>query len=320
MTSEPKAKSVDTRASLFGKLPSVLDYVRVNHDTREALALDQWMQAAFQHLAERGTPWPDRGYRFVMRPKACTSSLVGVIAPSRDRAGRKYPLAIFAPLPQPMNAASHAATSLGAQRFFDQADQLLATLAKATASECAALLAQLIVPTESDIEVAQGELDAHMGSTSLSTFLATLQSPLNDAPELARSIIESMTALVDRGQDGRLTLDLPARSGFDVAVWVAMLESATSSPNSARSYFWNHSEPSRRMLFGAGSPSPMVPLWLASPHLRSEKLQVLLQTATRLATPATDSPAADSPAADGGPPDDLTLRDLSRAVRSAAAG
>ena len=86
-------------ASLFGKLPTVLDYVRVDHSFPAAIALDEWLSRAIQELTLASLAWPQARYRFLFAPPAVDHVIVGAIAASRDRAGRKFPLSIFAPVP-----------------------------------------------------------------------------------------------------------------------------------------------------------------------------------------------------------------------------
>ncbi|HEX5658524.1 MAG TPA: type VI secretion system-associated protein TagF, partial [Polyangiales bacterium] len=72
-----------TRATLFGKLPSALDFIRINHTTEASLAFDEWLQGASQQLAQRNAAWPgvETSFVFVAR----TAALVGLLMPSRDR-------------------------------------------------------------------------------------------------------------------------------------------------------------------------------------------------------------------------------------------
>ena len=107
--------------SLFGKLPQKRDFVRICHDSPEALALDRWLAGALGDLAEHALGF-DESLRFVFAQP--DRKLVGVLRPSRDRAGRRYPVAIFTALAGSDIPGGVAEIPVALSSFFAAAEQL----------------------------------------------------------------------------------------------------------------------------------------------------------------------------------------------------
>lgn len=97
----------------FGKTPGVGDFVRVNLPAEISAALDQQFSdamdlgrrrhgAGWSTLFASAPPW-----RFAVRPPRWKGPLAaGVVAPSRDRVGRVYPLVAAAALPYGVDVAT----------------------------------------------------------------------------------------------------------------------------------------------------------------------------------------------------------------------
>ena len=114
--------ALDAPAGFFGKLPARGDFLRVGLPRSFTDPLDDWLQGA---LAASRARFDDRwGAVWEAAPAWCfalpagtlgPSSAIGVILPSRDRVGRRFPLvfARLAPLSDPeaasfLSAAAHA--------------------------------------------------------------------------------------------------------------------------------------------------------------------------------------------------------------------
>jgi type VI secretion system protein ImpM len=72
---------------LFGKLPATGDFVSRGLPDAFRSRWDDWVT---RHLALRPEPWPVGGLRF----RLCSgeSAAAGIVLPSRDRVGRRFPL------------------------------------------------------------------------------------------------------------------------------------------------------------------------------------------------------------------------------------
>jgi type VI secretion system protein ImpM len=90
---------------VFGKMPSVGDFFRVNTPPGFVQVWDDWLQRGLLQGAESlGDRW-DAYYmsapiwRFCLsRGLAGSNKLIGVLMPSVDRVGRRFPLTLMAPL------------------------------------------------------------------------------------------------------------------------------------------------------------------------------------------------------------------------------
>lgn len=89
----------------FGKIPSVGDFFRVNAPPGFVSAWDEWLQRCLVSGAHAyGADW-DALYmsvpiwRFCLSPGlAGSQSMIGVVMPSVDRVGRRFPLTLMVPM------------------------------------------------------------------------------------------------------------------------------------------------------------------------------------------------------------------------------
>ncbi|MGF1527986.1 MAG: type VI secretion system-associated protein TagF [Candidatus Competibacterales bacterium] len=126
---------MSSRAGFYGKLPSRGDFVARGLPRDFTNAFDAWLQEALTHSRrqlgdERWTELFQNAplWRFALSPRLCgRHSVVGVMMPSVDRVGRRFPLVIGLTLDQPFDLTE----LVGANgSWFDRAEQLaLTTLA-----------------------------------------------------------------------------------------------------------------------------------------------------------------------------------------------
>lgn len=100
----------------FGKIPSIADFLQFGLPVDFVQAWDGWLQAGIVAAQTRlGEAWPDRYnsapiWRFSLPPgMAGSAAMLGVLMPSVDRVGRRFPLTVAVPLPA---GASHVAAQL----------------------------------------------------------------------------------------------------------------------------------------------------------------------------------------------------------------
>lgn len=90
----------DSRPFFFGKLPDHDDFVRHNASGPDCRVLDQWLQEGlFQAARHFSSDWADvyRGaspYQFCLQADAAELMLVGIVWPSHDKSGRKFPFVV----------------------------------------------------------------------------------------------------------------------------------------------------------------------------------------------------------------------------------
>jgi type VI secretion system ImpM family protein len=232
MKLRPLRSSAPT-AALFGKLPCALDFVRVNHDSAESIALDRWFSAALQRLMARNRAWPYGQLTFAFAVDA-QHSVVGVAANSRDRAGRRFPVAVYARVPRPTKVpCGTAALLLASAGFIEGARALLALSAELSPATVPLRLRRLRAPQSGEVEAASEQLAKDLATCSLGAFAGPLFAAA-PAPELcARSALEQVRRRRSHVGNPIECFDFPVKSVRDVAVWAYWLERAHGRPSAA---------------------------------------------------------------------------------------
>jgi type VI secretion system ImpM family protein len=287
------------RATLFGKLPAALDYVRVNHDSTAAVAFDGWLQSALQFLAGRDTSWPAKKLRFAYRSVARADPLVGVVAPSRDRAGRRFPIALFATAPA-MRTADDGALALASERFLSDVERTLDELAGLSLPEVTAAIERVACLEPTEVADAVTTLEALLAGPAQA--LLDLLPHTTEATPYAR-VEAAVRAVRELAPYRHLVWDLPARCAQDRARWLALHRRA-AAPDAVISWFWSEGDSEPRLLLVTGAVPPALPFWAASPSTRHERL---LSLRTNVAA------HADSSCEEGGP-SCCTLQDLAQTL------
>ncbi len=128
---------------LYGKLPAHGDFVRRHLPDSFVLPWDEWLQQGilaardaladgFESTWDAAPPWRFRLPAFACGPDA----LAGVLVPSQDQVGRRFPLTLALPLapddPPPAETwyAEIEATGCAARDAVEPADAVLALLAR----------------------------------------------------------------------------------------------------------------------------------------------------------------------------------------------
>jgi type VI secretion system ImpM family protein len=266
--------SVDTAqrtlaASLFGKIPGALDFVRTQPASRTAVALDAWLQASNQALASAALGWPRQRVRFLFAPLDTPGMLLGTLAPSRDRAGRKFPIAVFRELEHPAQpVATKQLTS--ARMFFAHLELTLDRLATASKEEARALVAALSEAMEEDDD-ADPQSPPQLDDIARAAFAARV---LGAEPRILQDAVRELRDRLAPRSTARSTqtVDLPVHSESDVCTWLQLLERAGDCP---LSLLWIDQGLDSRLLASVGTPSERALSWLTQPQARSPALFLL---------------------------------------------
>lgn len=276
MDDQASAQPQGEIASLFGKLPTVLDYVRIHHDSPAAIALDEWLSRALQDLTVAGQTFSSARYRFLFAPHGCAHALLGVLAPSKDRAGRKFPLSVFTRLSVRSIARSFASAPRAASAFFAAADNLLDGAATLSRDEAVEQLARLPTPNAQAFD-SEGEALRHeLAGRSFAAFSDSLFAGQPSFAEAALSRAVSTVAQVRMAPAERVNvLDCPVNDEQDVLAWLALTQGTLSWSHQVPSLFWTTRNEPGRLLIALGAPPPALPLWLADKKKKSERLIAL---------------------------------------------
>lgn len=152
----------------YGKIPAHGDFVRSRADVSFVATWDAWLQDSLAaSRAELAAHW-EQAYqnapiwRFCFGPKICgPHPMIGVMMPSQDRVGRRFPLTVFHPVPHCV-----APTALDMEPFMTKLEDiaLLTLTEQSDKSQLSARLDTLALP---DLPVTDG---AKQMSYWLSTF------------------------------------------------------------------------------------------------------------------------------------------------------
>ncbi|HEY6881989.1 MAG TPA: type VI secretion system-associated protein TagF, partial [Polyangiales bacterium] len=246
-------------ASLYGKLPRELDYQRINLHSQSALALDAWLQASNQALAAANAEWPHSRLRFLLTFQE--RSLVGALAPSRDRAGRKFPLAVFREHVIPLQGEL---ALLSALTFLDKLDAALDELMTASKDQARDILAQ-VAPLGS-AQAAAGTLHTWLRETRATEFARVLGP--GKEPEL-RPTLRDLRQRTQIAGNAAPTFDLPLTREEDVLAWLALTATGSARPSA----LWSSQAEPPRLLLRFAAPSDRTLLWFSSRAARSPALQ-----------------------------------------------
>ena len=251
--------------SLFGKLPCAADYLRIAHTHADAQQLDRWLSAGVQALARASADWPAQRVQFVFACAGGETLLAGVLAPSRDRAGRRFPVAIYGVLAARVIGAAYAALPGWLDAYWRAIHALLDRSSELTRESLAHALSALRTPSPRELASAQAALHRALANESAAAFFRGTLG--------ADSGVQSCALACTRVTQ-RAAIECPLRHAADVASWLALL---THAGHALPSLFWTH-EP-QRLLLAFGAPAAELPLWLARPQLKAPRLLDLRQLA-----------------------------------------
>ncbi|HTV25590.1 MAG TPA: TagF domain-containing protein, partial [Polyangiaceae bacterium] len=222
-----------------------------NHDSAESIALDRWLQAALQRLAARNRSWPPGQLTFAFAVDA-EHGVVGVAADSRDRAGRRFPVAIYARIPRPPRVlCGTAALVLASKPFVDGARALLALGAELSPTQVPLRLRRLCPPMASEVQAAADELASDLATRRLDAFAAPLFGAAPAPESRARAALDRVRQRRSATGSPFECFELPVKSVHDVAVWAHWFERTHGRPSAA---LWGL--PEREAALLASGPLP----------------------------------------------------------------
>lgn len=215
--------------SFYGKLPTHGDFVRVNGGGAALRAFDAWLQQGLFQARMRDR----RGFagRFAAMPTTCfmftpdgpVGTLLGVMAPSRDRVGRSYPFLAWTSPAADAHGVDLARTPALWAGFYDFAASIVGRVGSG-ALGAEDLDAHTRLPAPAGEAVAH---DAYLRETTLDAFRDRLRASAGRDP-------------TDRVIANLLDILLPLRGGVPDAFRLVMQFPLGSQARTARAHagFW----------------------------------------------------------------------------------
>lgn len=258
-----------TQVAFFGKLPSVLDYVRIHHTSDAAIVYDRWLERCQQDLARTGAAWPDTVFRFVFSSTA-DSVLVGVIAPSRDRAGRRFPATIYAVLPAKF-VSRVGLVPEGCAAFFEAAEAALHESTALKLEQFDERLAEIAPPSSPDLDAQISLRQAMLTSRSLADLARAPRAA--DLCQMQAALQRCVQGLEASGvaHDRSPVLSCPVRDGSDVIAWLTLAEKKLVGQARFPWCFWTLQAARPGLYLGQGEVPSLLPVWISSSHVKSER-------------------------------------------------
>jgi len=253
---------------LFGKAPTHGDFLHVNTGARAFMAFDDWLTGAVEWAAARaGAAWPDaftKGaiHAFVFRlPAEPTTLLTGAFGPSADRAGRKFPLVVAAPLTlDERRPPTPALLPLLLEPFWDTAGRLIVELGMRPELDARDALAGIPVEAPPDPEEVSASYEEWTHTLPLEELWEL--TGLSDGAAAARTLqvlAEALRPLCAKERsDSPLSLRLPlgAAGGAALCFWLDLSGRLLRWQKSVPSFFWSHDGESGALMLQPGMPPP----------------------------------------------------------------
>ncbi len=240
----------------YGKLPGRGDFVRSGASRGAVRALDRWLQEGL-HAAKRRQPAgfaaaydTAPAYGFVFHPKDGADTLAGVLRPSRDRSGRRFPFVIALEVNGPLLGANGLQAQLPAalDDFMAQAHTLAgeAVGGQLEHDEIAARLGPVRLPAAA-APAANGWLRAYrryLQETTFASFWEALPGPVEEArkhllfknmTEILLPMRRRLPARLDYGLEFPL---VPGANGYGAGFWAEVCLRLLRAPEGAPTCFW----------------------------------------------------------------------------------
>jgi type VI secretion system ImpM family protein len=253
MWSTTGSHTAPVNVAVFGKTPRMGDFLRVGSGGPAGEALEQWVEQGLGLAeAKRGGAWPGiyssgATYAFVFRPPRASAgkeALVGVIKPSVDAVGRRFPLVVYAPAMPRASVPWPHMLPIALGDFYDAAATLLMEADSVTGiADMQAALRRVSPPNLADADRSAQEYEAWAATTPLAQAWNVVYGgdQAMSVPRAVHTISEAVAPF--RGEEApatKLGLRLPLGPGGVAAAsfWLDTVRRLARSPAEVRTCFW----------------------------------------------------------------------------------
>jgi type VI secretion system ImpM family protein len=255
-----RGKGADEPASLFGKIPSQPDFVRIRATGEVVDAFDAWLQLAFDQLLQRRLSLEEHTTYFIFSHGSSRHVLVGALRASQDSVGRKFPVSAFG-----VAESSAVAKNLGMVPevyggVLDRLKDVLQLSRQLSAGELRGWLDQALCPPAEVLKEAGSRWEDLAPAVAAVPELERMMGPARDA--WCYALVSLWTAIRPRvgGQPEGLgpTLDCPIKSRVDISFWLSIAAHWSRWARVPPVVLWQE-DPARMLLtFGAAAPGALV--------------------------------------------------------------
>lgn len=261
-------------ASGFGKIPALGDFVRTPSPSDEMLAFEAWLTRAIEAgEARAGSSFRDAfavapPYAFLWSgaiDKKQRGVLAGVILPSHDAVGRRFPLVVCAPLPASALAAQPHVAPLVLHDFFHQAVVTAERAARMRSqAELHAQIASLAPPSLEDATSAIARYTSWTrAQRAIDVWTSLFGADAERAARYALYLLVEATAAYRGQETPPLPLGVRAPLGGDPgatpttsAMWLDLVRQVAGWKTTVPSFFVPLAEDAPRALIQLGAEPP----------------------------------------------------------------
>lgn len=253
----------------FGKIPTQGDFLRIQATSPAFPALDRWLQEGLEALRRAQAVLPQAPVYFLFRTPTIREVLIGVLAPSVDKVGRAFPLVVFGAADGALLAERFPLVPFACARFLSAATQLVLGAGPMTASDVAAQVAALPLPTAEDLAMAdEMRRGALLRGRSHDLFARLFPAPPEGRPYYAFRTFVSACEPV-RGQDTDrpgVTLDCPIQCDVDAFAWLDLAARLLRWKMAPPTLLWAEAPVPRLFVSLGPSPSALLLYWAKPDH------------------------------------------------------
>lgn len=254
---------------VFGKIPSYPEFLSIGSRSTTGRSFERWMQMANDQLARAAVELSSTPIGFCYRDEDAGSLLIGVLVGSRDKVGRKFPLAVFCEF----GVSKTTAVSLLAEAFrpaLTQLSMLALTAVETTRDSLKSAVSRVQRPGATAIREGLEASEEALRTVTIEQVLTRVFLQDNERA-YGFSVLQKACAQSRRDGASRPTaLDVTVTSDVELSFWLAAVESQLPKTQGPVAAFWD--VPNQRALLVPGTPDSMVLVSLASPHAQNPKL------------------------------------------------
>lgn len=257
----------------FGKLPAFGDFVREG-DFAGAEGLFGWFEQGIAAAAARGNGWREcfdqSALKAFVFPLSERSLAVGVMAPSQDAVGRRFPFAVYSETQREPLLPGPYVLPLYLGSFLQASGELIDRAMVGQAP--AALLRSIQAPDPGQFVANLDAYSAWIQGASLRTvgqaiFGGDWRTGLAHALYVCAESVRPFRGAEAPATPLAVRLPLGNGSGGAASFWLHVVRAAAGWQTTIPSCFWSFdlSDPSITIFFGQLRPSAFVDLWEPSP-------------------------------------------------------
>ncbi len=266
------------RIGVFGKLPSAGDFVAHNASSPAARAYQDWIVGEVENLAAKRKHLPAVPVKFLIRDALGSSACIGAFAPSRDRVGREFPLAVFATVDLPVAVHRFPSLPVAYAGYLDGIARLVSEAPGQNLDVATVMLRadMAMLPDPVALEDARTWTHQALDATGGATILEALFGAVSDGVQFhGMHMFTTACAHVRGGDPGpaSIVLDCPCTDDVQLVFWLRLAYELLEFRRAPPSIVWTGpGGPLSRLLVCLGAPPAGLVHFVADSTITAERL------------------------------------------------